>query len=159
MRPPPSSLLLTTATADDLDAIMAVMNAAFDPNYGEAWTRAQLASLFVLPRTRLCVAQRGAATAGFFAARCAGPESELLLLAVDPAQRRTGIGGHLLSNWLQWGDDNGISDYFLEMRADNPARTLYEQSGFAECGRRRDYYLGLDGIKRDAITMRRGLAA
>lgn len=146
---------LVPATADDLDGLMAVMEAAFDSRFGEAWTRAQVASLIVLPGTRLCFAEVGGRAVGFYIARRAGPESELLLLAVNPAVRSRGIGAVLLHDWTHWGETVGVTDYFLEMRADNSARSLYEKVGFAECGRRRDYYVGKDGIKRDAVTMRR----
>ena len=152
VRPVPVTLI--AATAGDLEAVMAVMGAAFDPRFGEAWTRAQLASLFVIPGTRVGMAWHADRVAGFYAARRAGPESELMLLAVDPAVRRAGIGRRLLGDWRLWGQGCGVIDYFLEMRADNPARHLYERGGFVECGRRREYYVGLDGIKRDAITMR-----
>lgn len=150
----PTDLVLTAAGTDDLDAVMAVMDAAFDPRFGEAWTRAQVSSLIVLPHTRLCLARCGGAPAGFYAARFAAGESELMLLAVDPAARRAGIGRALLDDWWRWASELGAEDYFLEMRADNAALHLYVSFGFAECGRRADYYVGKDGVKRDAITMR-----
>ncbi len=41
---------------DDIDRIMAVMQAAFDPAYGEAWTRAQVSDALVLPNTHYMLA-------------------------------------------------------------------------------------------------------
>ena len=145
---------LRAAGAGDVETVMAVMHSAFDPRYGEAWTQAQLMTLFAVPATRLGLATCAGQAVGFFAARLAGPESELLLLGVTPMQRRQRIGQLLLDDWLQWGRANGASDYFLEMRADNNARGLYARAGFVQCGLRADYYLGQDGQKRDAITMR-----
>jgi [ribosomal protein S18]-alanine N-acetyltransferase len=145
---------LRAAGPDDVDGVMAVMRAAFDPRYGEAWTQAQLLTLFAVPGTRLSIAHRGDQIIGFHAARIAGPESELLLLGVVPTQRRQRVGQLLLDDWLRWGRTMGASDYFLEMRADNDARALYAQAGFVQCGLRPDYYVGQDGLKRDAITMR-----
>lgn len=149
-----SDFRLATARVADLAAVMRVMDAAFDPAYGEAWSRAQLLTLFALPSARVCLAWDGEQPCGFSAARIAGPESELLLLAVDPAWRGRGIGAALISDWQAWGRGEGAEDYFLEMRADNDAVHLYERSGFSECGRRKDYYRGGDGMIRDAITMR-----
>jgi [ribosomal protein S18]-alanine N-acetyltransferase len=146
---------LRAAGPGDVDAVMAVMHAAFDPIYGEAWTAAQLMTLFAVPGTRLALAQVGGDVVGFHAARLAGPESELLLLGVVPALRRQRIGQLLLDDWMDWARANGASDHFLEMRADNAARALYANAGFEQCGLRRDYYAGNDGQKRDAITMRR----
>ena len=145
---------LSAAVPADLAAVMTIMEAAFDPAFGEAWSSAQLLTLFALPSARIALARDGGTPCGFYAARIAGPESELLLLAVDPAWRGRGIGRALLRDWQAWASAKGADDHFLEMRADNDAVHLYTQSGFAECGRRRDYYRGGDGKLRDAITMR-----
>jgi len=146
---------LATARVGDLAAVMRVMDAAFEPAYGEAWSGAQLLTLFALPSARVCVAWDGEQACGFSAARIAGPESELLLLAVDPHFRGRGIGALLMDDWRAWATGQGAEDYFLEMRADNDAVHLYESVGFSECGRRPAYYRGNDGVVRDAITMRR----
>lgn len=146
---------LSPARVADLAAVMRVMDAAFDPAYGEAWSAAQLLTLFALPSARICVAWDGETPCGFYAARLAGPESELLLLAVAPERRGKGVGARLMADWQTWAEEQGADDYFLEMRADNDAVHLYKASGFSECGRRRDYYRGSDGKLRDAITMRR----
>ena len=149
-----TAIRLATARVGDLAAVMRVMDAAFEPAYGEAWTGAQLLTLFALPSARVCLAWDGDHAYGFSAARIAGPESELLLLAVDPQFRGRGIGRLLIDDWRAWAGEQGAEDYFLEMRADNGAIHLYERTGFTECGRRPAYYRGHDGKLRDAITMR-----
>ena len=149
------TIRLATARVGDLSAAMRVMDAAFDPAYGEAWSGAQMLTLFALPSARVCIAWDGEQACGFSAARVAGPESELLLLAVDPLFRGRGIGGLLIDDWRAWAVEQGAEDYFLEMRADNDAVHLYERAGFSECGRRPAYYRGNDGLVRDAITMRK----
>lgn len=150
-----TTIRLATARVADLPAVMRVMEAAFDPVYGEAWSAAQLLTLFALPSARVSLAWDGDRPCGFSAARVAGPESELLLLAVDPAARGQGVGKLLMDDWQQWALLEGADDYFLEMRADNEAVHLYQSAGFSECGRRSAYYRGADGVLRDAITMRR----
>lgn len=154
-----AAIRLATARVGDLSAVMDVMEAAFDPAYGEAWSAAQLLTLFALPSARVCLARDGDRPCGFYAARIAGPESELLLLAVDPVWRGRGVGRRLIDDWQNWAADEGAEDYFLEMRADNSAANLYREAGFAECGRRPAYYRGGDGVVRDAITMRRDTKA
>src|SRR3546814_14527199 len=131
------------------------MEAAFDTPDGEAWTGWQVLSRFALPSARVCLAGDGELACGLSAARIAGPESELLLLAVDPQFRGRGIGRLLIDDWRAWAAAQGAEDYFLEMRADNDALHLYERAGFTACGRRSAYYRGNDGTRRDAITMRR----
>ncbi|WP_052072279.1 GNAT family N-acetyltransferase [Sphingopyxis sp. MWB1] len=150
-----AAIELTEARVADLNDVMQVMDAAFDPLYGEAWSAAQLLTLFALPSAHIMLAREGGQPCGFYAARIAGPESELLLLAVDPCFRRRGIGQLLLDDWQQWASARGADEYFLEMRADNEAIYLYKQAGFSEAGRRPSYYRGKDAVLRDAITMRR----
>lgn len=149
------TIRIASARVGDIAAAMRVMEAAFDPAYGEAWSAAQLLTLFALPSARVAIAWNGERACGFSAARMAGPESELLLLAVDPADRGRGVAKSLMDDWLAWAREQGAEDYFLEMRADNDAIHLYERAGFSECGRRAAYYRGQDGVIRDAITMRR----
>ena len=153
------AIRLGTARVGDVGAVMDVMEAAFDPAYGEAWSAAQLLTLFALPSARICLARDGDRPCGFSAARVAGPESELLLLAVNPLWRGRGVGRRLIDDWQAWAAREGAEDYFLEMRADNSAARLYREAGFSECGRRPAYYRGGDGVVRDAITMRRSANA
>ena len=145
--------------SDDLDRIMAVMEVAFDPAYGEAWTRRQVSDALVLPGTHYLLADAagqepapGAAAAGFALSRGVLDEEELLLLAVRPEHRGRGLGGALLRRFISSARERGASRLFLEMRDGNPAEALYRRHGFASIGRRRDYYRrGADG-PRDAIT-------
>lgn len=139
----------------DVATVMTVMDAAFDPRFGEAWTASQLRSLFAMPGARLAMIEHDGRVAGFYAARVAGPESELLLVAVEPAARGLGLGRALLNDWINWAKSVSASEFFLEMRSDNPAIHLYRSQEFVECGHRPNYYSGADGEKRDAITMRK----
>lgn len=137
---------------------MAVMHAAFDPLYGEAWSAPQLAGTLTMPGCWARLALAGAAATGFSLCRSIGPDVELLLIAVDPQQRRQGIAASLLGRAQDDASARGASDIFLEVREDNEAaRQLYGSAGFSEVGRRRDYYSGTDGSRRAAITMRKTL--
>src|SRR3546814_2018618 len=69
-----SGIRLAAARVGDLAAVMRVMDAAFDPTYGEAWTGAQLLTLFALPSARVCLAWDGDLACGFSAARIARSE-------------------------------------------------------------------------------------
>ncbi len=146
---------------DDLDRIMAVMEAAFDPAYGEAWTRRQIADALLLPGTHyLLIGADGAApgegepAVGFALTRGAVDEEELLLIAVLPELRRRGIGNALLQRVISEARDRGATRLFLEMREGNPAESLYRRNGFAPVGRRRNYYRRVSSGALDAITFR-----
>ena len=148
---------------DDLDRIMAVMEAAFDPAYGEAWTRRQVGDALVLPNTFYLLAGPdgrapgdGEEAAGFILSRGAADEEELLLIAVDPRHRGRGVGAALIERFFAEARARGPERLFLEMREGNPAETLYRRSGFAVVGRRRAYYRRGTGAPIDAITFARG---
>lgn len=145
--------------SDDLDAVMAVMTAAFDPAFGEAWTRRQVEDTLLLPGTACMLAgptgeppAPGESVTGFALTRCLLDEEELLLLAVDPRWRRRGIGRLLLDRVIADARARGIARLFLEMRDGNDAARLYAGAGFAQVGRRADYYRRGSGGPFDAIT-------
>jgi ribosomal-protein-alanine N-acetyltransferase len=147
---------------DDLDRIMAVMEAAFDPAFGEAWTRQQVQDALILPNTHYllagpggCTLAQGVDAAGFILSRGAADEEELLLLAVDPRHRGRGVGTALLERFIAEAGARGAVRLFLEMREGNPAESLYRRHGFANIGRRRAYYRRGTGAALDAITFAR----
>ena len=142
-----------------LDAIMRIMDAAFDPQWGEAWTRPQIASALQLANTHATLVDAAghapldpADAIGFAIVRAAPGEEEILLIAVEPALRRRGIGARLLAILAANARLRRAEKLFLEMRENNPARSLYEAHGFSPIGRRRNYYSIADGARMDAIT-------
>ena len=137
----------------DRAALSAVMQRAFDPRYGEAWTDGQCIAILGMPGYALRMLKYGQQLAGFAMTRQVAQESELLLLAVDPRWRRRGLASLLLDDWQRRVAAANVVHLYLEMRADNEARALYEQSGFREIGLRPNYYRGNDGVMRDAVTM------
>jgi ribosomal-protein-alanine N-acetyltransferase len=140
----------------DLDAVLAVMEESFDPAYGEAWTAAQCASLLPLPGVWLSLARAGdGQVIGFTLARVVLNEAELLLLAVKRAGQRQGVGQLLLDQFELAASARGANKLHLEVRDGNPAMHLYRNAGFAEAGRRRNYYTGRDGQIHDALTLTR----
>jgi hypothetical protein len=66
---------------DDLDRIMAVMSAAFDPEFGEAWSRRQVEDALMIGNCHYGLAFAGGDCAGFFLSRAGVDEEELLLIA------------------------------------------------------------------------------
>ncbi|MFN7159790.1 MAG: GNAT family N-acetyltransferase [Erythrobacter cryptus] len=159
---------MTSPCPHQLDRIMAVMEAAFDPAYGEAWTRRQVAEALVLPSTHaLVVDAEGApidagpgpapAPAGFVLSRHVLDEEELLLIAVVPGARRRGVGTALIGHLLAAARTRAVSRIFLEMRRGNPAIHLYHKLGFEPIGERRNYYRMANGTRIDAITFARSL--
>lgn len=147
---------------EDIDLIMAVMGCAFDPEFGEAWTRRQVEDALLLggchyllagPAGEIPVAPAAfREAAGFVLVRHSFDEEELLLFAVAPPFRRQGIGDHLLNRFAEDAKARGARRLLLEMRRGNPAESLYLRHGFKPVGERRNYYRTVSGATLDAIT-------
>ena len=142
---------------DDLDRIMAVMQAAFDPAYGEAWTRRQVEDALVLGNCHYCLVYSDGEPAGFYLSRHGFEEEELLLIAVDPRFRRRGFAQYLLDDLARQAALRGARRLLLEMRRNNPAAALYRRNGFVPIGERLHYYRTPSGERLDAITLARDL--
>lgn len=146
--------------ADLIDQIMMVMEQAFDPTWGEAWNRNQVAGALAMPTTYAILLDAsgkhtgpmGPPAAGFVLSRNAPGEEELLLIAVSPDHRRKGLGKILIEELAKAARSRGAERIFLEMRSNNPAERLYRLVGFEPIGKRKNYYLKSDGERLDAIT-------
>jgi ribosomal-protein-alanine N-acetyltransferase len=147
---------LVEGTASDLSELMAVMTAAFDPRFGEAWTASQCLALMTMPGTHLILA-RTDVLHGFALSRTIVGECELMMLGVDPSAQRQGFGTRLLNNVVESALTEKASVVFLEVRAGNPASELYVGCGFQKVGVRSRYYRGNAGEVFDAETYRRTL--
>jgi [ribosomal protein S18]-alanine N-acetyltransferase len=139
--------------AIDIAAIMPVMNAAFNPEFGEAWTAAQCLSMLCLPANLLLIAQRDGIAIGFALSRWVLDEEELLMIAVTPENQRYNIGKALLDHMIARAIMGDRKKLYLEVRDGNPAFYFYKSNGFEEVGRRKDYYRGINGLIFDAISM------
>ena len=154
---------LPTFADGPVERIMAVMDRAFDPAFGEAWTRRQVEDALLLGTCRYALIDAdgaigedpGMPTAGFYLARSVLDETELLLLAVDPAQRGRGLGGALLAHFIDAARTGGARRAFLEMRCGNPAGRLYEAQAFRKIGERPAYYRSRGGARHDAVSYER----
>ncbi|GAA5052371.1 hypothetical protein GCM10023208_13130 [Erythrobacter westpacificensis] len=144
---------------DALDAIMAVMEGAFDPRFGEAWTRRQVADSLTLRNVFFTLIDPAGAqdvdpdrVTGFALTRQVLDEEEILLIAVLPQHRGKGVGKQLLQEVIDRARNRSVTRVFLEMRDGNPAEHLYRGFGFEKIGHRAGYYRGAVGGPLDAIT-------
>ncbi len=150
---------LRPGDARDAGVVEQVMAAAFDPQWGEAWTRSQLLGVMALPGIKLLIAEAGEEPAGFALTRSVLDEAELLLLGVAPDHRRARIGSLLVEAVVADCAAHGVETLHLEVRSNNPAILFYATHGFAKCGERRNYYKGADGRHYDAHTYRRSIGS
>jgi len=133
-------ITLRPARLADLAAIDAIQAASPEAVH---WTPTE----YLKHDCRVC--ELNSCVAGFLVTREAAPgESEILNLAVDPAERRTGIARTLLTDALA----RSKGTWFLEVRASNAAAIrLYESIGFTPAGDRKNYYYE---PAEDGIVMR-----
>ena len=81
----------------------------------------------------------------------AADEADIANIAVLPENRECGIGYSLLSKMVDIARYKGANRIFLEVRESNLAAvSLYKKLGFANIGRRRNYYTN---PREDAIVM------
>jgi ribosomal-protein-alanine acetyltransferase len=151
-----SVVSLRRATADDLDAIMAIEHATFPT---DAWSPEMMAAELASVHGHYLVVTDDAgalvAYAGLSAPRGSG-QADIQTIAVVPSARRRGLARELMGLLTVEAEARGADDLFLEVRADNPpAQTLYAALGFESIAVRPHYYQPDDV---DAIVMRRTLA-
>ena len=153
--PSVEAIRLADGKSADLPAVMTIMNGAFSPKFGEAWTRSQCAGILPMAGVSLMLAHDNGSDqpVGFSLSRAVADESELLLLAVAPDHQHRGIGRLLLEQFVEQARTAGARRVHLEVRDGNPVVQMYRRAGFRLVGRRPDYYRGSDGRQYDAITL------
>jgi ribosomal-protein-alanine N-acetyltransferase len=115
------------------------------------WTRAEFSDLLNSPAVFLCTQKHG-----FALGRIAGPEVELLTIAVDPDFRQQGIAQKLMEQFAVKA--KSAEEMFLEVAQSNlPAIKLYERAGFKKIGERKGYYSDTSGARITALIMGKSL--
>lgn len=148
---------LVSGSAADADAVDAIMGAAFDPRFGEAWTRSQCLGIMAMPGVWLTIAKVDGEAVGFALVRGVLDEAELLLIAVRPEARRRGVAAALMRSVIADCHTRSMRRLHLEVRAGNPAIALYSAHEFARIAVRRGYYRSRTGESFDAHTYARDL--
>ena len=117
------------------------------------WSAAEFGEFLASPLCRLVTEENG-----FALMRKAGPEAELLTIAVHPSARKNGIGRRLLDGVLAAAKADGCEEIHLEVVVDNAAAiALYERAGFTRSGVRKEYYSGPKGQKSSALLMHKSI--
>lgn len=118
------------------------------------WSRSLLAGAFD-ERYFTGALWHGEQLLGYFIADRVLDESTLMNICVSPAWQGKGLGRQLLQSYFDQCTAMGLQQLWLEVRASNRAAIhLYLSSGYAESGRRRNYYPAANGAE-DAIMMQK----
>lgn len=115
-----------------------------------SWTPARVMRSVRDRATNVVVLRRHGTLHGFGVMKYGDDDAHLLLLAVAPAQRRTGLGSALL-RWLETSARvAGSRQIQLEVRRANvEARAFYRRHGYGVSGLLSGYYQGVE----DAVRM------
>jgi [ribosomal protein S18]-alanine N-acetyltransferase len=143
-----SHLHIRFATLEDLPSLIAVEK---DAPTAAHWSLEQYQSACseLEPQRMLLVIEEDSTIQGFLAARAVDQEWEIENLAITVSVRRRGLGTRLVEHFLHLVRRQSGASVFLEVRESNrAARGLYEQCGFLESGRRKNYY---QNPKEDAV--------
>lgn len=119
------------------------------------WTPARVRHRVDDPECMVLIASVQGEIGGFAIMQFGDRQAHLLLLAVQPLYRRSGIGRDMLE-WLEKSCGTAaIESIRLEVRARNrPALAFYRACGFLQTGRLSGYY----ERRESAVIMRKQLA-
>ena len=115
------------------------------------WSESALEEELYIPQASFIVAQRAdGAVLGYAGLHVAADEGYIDNIAVREDYRRQGIADDLLDVFVRFGAAN-LAFLTLEVQPSNQAAIdLYFKHGFAQVGRRKDYY---ENPREDAIIM------
>lgn len=135
-------------TSDHLDQLEEIETLCFS----DPWSRRLLSELLEneAAATLAAVGEDGTVL-GYASIQVVLDEGYINNVAVRPEYRRQGVASQLLDVFRRFGLGHDLAFLTLEVRDSNQAaRALYAKHGFAETGRRKNYY---QHPKEDAIIM------
>ena len=132
----------------DVDAVARIEAASFSAPWNRGHFRHELEHN---PYSVNRVLRRGGSVIGYALVWILDGELQVNKIVIDAAQRGRGFGRLLMQRMLKLAAEARCRRVTLEVRPGNAAaRALYAKLGFAEAGRRVDYY----GPGKEAILMR-----
>lgn len=121
--------------------------------FSDPWSENSVAGELSNPLSCWLVCVENDTVLGYVGAQTVLGETDMMNLAVIPQARRRGIAESLILNLVEELKKQDSHCLSLEVRASNaPARALYEKLGFAQVGRRPNYYRN---PKEDALILRK----
>lgn len=137
------------AESADARVIADLSRDVIEQGLGWSWTAPRVLKALRDDATNVIVARQYGEVAGFAMMKYGDDSAHIVLLAVNAAHRRCGIGTALL-RWLETtARTAGINAIRLEARANNhEARSFYQRLGFNEIGVRVSYYRGVEDAVR-----------
>lgn len=121
--------------------------------FQDPWSERSVAGELDNPLSLWLVCLEGERVLGYVGSQTVLGETDMMNVAVSPDARRRGIGEALILALVERLRRQGSHCLSLEVRASNaPAIGLYQKLGFAQVGRRPNYYRN---PKEDACILRK----
>jgi [ribosomal protein S18]-alanine N-acetyltransferase len=128
-------------------------------SFHRGWGEGEFEGMLTERNTLVHRQRMGRKIIGFAVSRMAADEAEILSIAVASSHRGRGLSRNLLLTHLGHLAGRGVRTVFLEVEENNqPARRLYDRTGFAVVGLRERYYREPSGQQLNAVMMRRDLS-
>lgn len=144
-----NAVTLRTMTPENLDAVMAIEQAAYSHHWSRGNFRDSLNPLFDAQCLWL-----GDELLGYFLAMHGVEEMHLLNITVAPARQGQGWAHMMLDALSLISRNAGAQTLWLEVRQSNArALQVYERYGFARVGLRKDYYPADRQQREHAVVM------
>lgn len=142
--------MIRPMTPADVPAVAALEKLCFS----DPWSERSIASELENPLSLWLVWEEDGTAAAYLGVQRVPPQADVMNVAVSPALRRRGIARALFAEMQRRLPE--IDELFLEVRASNSgAIALYRTLGFAQVGRRPNYYLD---PREDALILRKELS-
>ncbi|MDZ7823995.1 MAG: ribosomal protein S18-alanine N-acetyltransferase [Ahrensia sp.] len=144
---------LSSTHADEISAIHAK---TFDPSWSDGEFQALINTAHISGLIMRTPHNRGGEIVGFVLMRAVVGEAEILTIAIEPKWQQRGVGHALMESVVKELKAKDISSLFLEVAEANwNAVKLYQRLGFEQVATRKNYYHLREGVKSNALVMRR----
>ena len=121
--------------------------------FNDPWSEASIASELNNRLSLWLVAVDNEKVIGYVGSQTVLGETDMMNIAVHPDHRGQGIATDLIVGLISALEQRGSHSLMLEVRVSNdPAISVYQKLGFAEVGRRKNYYRN---PKEDALILRK----
>lgn len=143
------SVKIVPMTADHLEELEKLERICFS----RPWSRKMLAEELENQCAAFLIAEDSVSgrVLGYAGLMVVADEGYITNVAVFPEYRRQGIAAQILQVFVQFAEANRLAFLTLEVRPSNAAAiALYQDFGFEEVGRRKNYY---DLPKEDALIL------
>ena len=163
MKKEQTALTIRLAEPGDAQAVAEMSRDFIESGLGWRYDQAHIAramrrretAVLVAAERQTYVARDRPAVSGFAIMDFGDERAHLVLLAVQPTQRRRGTGRRLVEWLLESALTAGMASVHLELRADNEAaRRFYRALGFSETVLMPKYYNGREAAMRMIRVLR-----